>query len=145
MFPHRVLRRGHKLLRGFDDVFYAPHSRHTTVSVEDAEKVNDLEILAVSDEAGLYLAASRDGSRIFVTGHSEYDAETLDGEYRRDKAAGLSIRMPVHYFPENDDKNPPPLMWRAHGSLLFANWLNYFVYQETPYDMESIPAEKRRS
>ena len=144
VFSHRVLRRGHKLLRGFDDVFFAPHSRHTTILVEDAARIPDLEILATSPEAGLYLAANRDGSRIFVTGHSEYDAETLETEYRRDLDAGLPIRPPVNYFPDDLDTNRPPLMWRAHGSLLFANWLNYFVYQETPYDVSSIPKEKRK-
>ncbi|MDO4572549.1 MAG: homoserine O-succinyltransferase [Clostridia bacterium] len=144
IFEHRILGRGHRLLRGFDDVFYAPHSRHTTIHAADAEKERDLDILAVSDEAGLYLAASRDGGRIFVTGHSEYDADTLELEYRRDQLAGKPIRRPVHYYPNDDEGLRPPLAWRAHGSLLFANWLNYFVYQETPYDVSAIPGSKKR-
>ncbi len=144
IFEHRILQRDHRLLRGFDDRFYAPHSRHTTILVSDAEKVPDLDILAVSEEAGLYLAASKDGSRIFVTGHSEYDADTLDGEYRRDQKAGKPIALPVNYYPSDDASKRPPLAWRAHGSLLFANWLNYFVYQETPYDVSAIPVSKKK-
>ncbi len=142
VFPHKILRRGHKLLRGFDDVFYAPHSRHTTIAVEDAARVPDLDLLCTSEEAGLYLAASRDGRRIYVTGHSEYDADTLGSEYKRDLAAGLPIQVPRNYYPGDDPSQPPMLMWRAHGSLLFANWLNYFVYQETPYDLGSIRRER---
>ncbi len=144
VFPHAVLNRGHKLVRGFDDIFYAPHSRHTTIYVPDAAREADLDILCTSNEAGLYLAASHDGGRVFVTGHSEYDARTLELEYRRDLAAGKPIRMPVNYYPNDDDTQPPLLSWRAHGSLLFANWLNYFVYQETPYDAAAIPTRRRR-
>lgn len=144
IFPHEILNRGYKLLRGFDDVFYAPHSRHTTVLLRDLEKAPDLDVLAVSKEAGVYLAASKDGSRVFVTGHSEYDVDTLEKEYKRDLASGLAIQPPKNYY-ENDDVNRLPLLlWRAHGSLLFANWLNYYVYQETPYDVNSIPKEKRK-
>lgn len=142
VFEHRALKRGHRLLRGFDDVFLAPHSRHTTISVEDAQREPDLDILAVSEAAGLYLAASRSGARVFVTGHGEYDADTLETEYRRDKGAGKPIKPPDNYYPHGDERARPPLTWRAHGSLLFANWLNYFVYQETPYDLDAIPAVK---
>ena len=144
IFPHTVQSRGHKLLRGFDDVFYAPHSRHTTIRVADVANVPDLDILAVSDRAGLYLAASKDGSRVFVTGHSEYDVDTLEKEYLRDVQAGLPIEPPENYYEGNDVHAAPRLLWRAHGALLFANWLNYFVYQETPYDIGSIPKEKHR-
>lgn len=144
IFPHAVQSRGHKLLRGFDDVFCAPHSRHTTIRVADVQNVPDLDILAVSDRAGLYLAASKDGSRVFVTGHSEYDVDTLEKEYLRDVQAGLPIEPPENYYEGNDVHAAPRLSWRAHGALLFANWLNYFVYQETPYDIGSIPKEKHR-
>lgn len=144
VFEHELLRRDHRLLHGFDDVFLAPHSRHTTILVSDAKKEPDLDILAVSEEAGLYLAASKDGTRIFVTGHSEYDADTLEGEYRRDRDAGKPIGQPVNYYPGGDETKRPRLTWRAHGSLLFANWLNYFVYQETPYDVSAIPQSKKK-
>ena len=144
VFQHNVLNREHKLVRGFDDVFMAPHSRHTTIYVSDAAREPDLDILATSQEAGLYLAASRDGSRVFVTGHSEYDAETLEKEYKRDLAAGKPIQMPKNYYPGDDASLPPPLTWRAHGSLLFANWLNYFVYQETPYDIGAITEQRHK-
>ena len=141
IFPHVVLDRSHKLLRGFDEQFMAPHSRHTTILVSDAAKIRDLDILATSQEAGLYLAASHDGRRVFVTGHSEYDAKTLELEYRRDKAAGKPIELPKNYYPNDDDTLQPMITWRAHGALLFSNWLNYFVYQETPYDINAIPAQ----
>ncbi len=144
VFPHMVLDRSNRLVRGFDDVFFAPHSRHTTIYVADAAQEQDLEILATSNEAGLYLASSRDGGRVFVTGHSEYDARTLEAEYRRDLAAGKPIAMPRNYYPNDDDTQPPTLSWRAHGSLLFSNWLNYFVYQETPYDVSAISEQRKR-
>ena len=143
VYPHRVLKRGNKLLRGFDDVFYAPHSRHTTIPVSEAEKIGDLEILCTSEEAGLYLASSRDGSRVFVTGHSEYDTDTLEKEFLRDRRAGLPIAPPQNYYENDDPSRLPLLLWRAHGALLFQNWLNYYVYQETPYNVESIPQKKR--
>lgn len=139
VFPHVVLDRSHKLVRGFDETFMAPHSRHTTIKVSDAARIRDLDILATSQEAGLYLAASHDGRRVFVTGHSEYDAKTLELEYRRDLAAGKPIQIPKNYYPNDDDTLQPVVTWRAHGALLFANWLNYFVYQETPYDVSAIP------
>ena len=144
IFEHAVLNRDHKLVRGFDDVFCAPHSRHTTIYVADAAREPDLDILCTSREAGLYLAASHDGGRVFATGHSEYDAETLEREYRRDLAAGKPIHLPKNYYPGDDDTRRPPLMWRAHGSLLFANWLNYFVYQETPYDVSAIVEQRKK-
>ncbi|MEG1524748.1 MAG: homoserine O-succinyltransferase [Clostridia bacterium] len=144
IFPHSVLQRDHKLVRGFDDVFNAPHSRHTSIYVSDAAREPDLDILATSNDAGLYLACSHDGSRVFVTGHCEYDAETLELEYQRDLSAGKSIQMPKNYYPNNDDTQNPPLTWRAHGSLLFANWLNYFVYQETPYDLKAITNQRQK-
>jgi homoserine O-succinyltransferase len=134
VFPHRVLVRNNKLLRGFDEVFYAPQSRHTEIRAEDIEKVEDLEILSVSDEAGVYIVATRDGRHIFITGHSEYDAETLKLEYERDVARGLPISVPKNYFPDDDPTKKPVVTWRAHANLLFFNWLNYYVYQETPYE-----------
>ncbi|MBM0065035.1 homoserine O-acetyltransferase MetA [Alkalicoccobacillus gibsonii] len=135
IFEHEVNPDPIKLLRGFDDVFLAPHSRHTETRIEDVENVQELDILSTSKDAGLYMAASKDGKHIFVTGHSEYDVTTLDEEYRRDLSKGVAIQPPVNYFPENDQTVPPALRWRAHSNLLFTNWLNYYVYQETPYDL----------
>ena len=128
------------LLRGFDDTFWAPHSRHTTVLREDIEKT-DLKILASSEEAGVYAAMSKEGRQIFVTGHSEYDGDTLKKEYLRDKALGLPIDVPKNYFPDDDDTKEPIVRWRGHANLLFSNWLNYFVYQTTPYDIMTIGQE----
>jgi homoserine O-succinyltransferase len=139
VFEHKVLVRNEKLLRGFDDTFLAPHSRHTEVRAADLEKVDDLKLMAVSDVAGLYLAASRDGRHIFVTGHSEYDPLTLKGEYDRDIKQGLPIQIPRNYFPDDDPSRPPLVRWRGHANLLFANWLNYYVYQVTPYNLKHIP------
>lgn len=139
VFPHHVLDKHEKLMRGFDDVFYAPHSRHTEVRQEDIEKVRDLKLLATSEEAGVYMVASRDGRMIFVTGHSEYDPLTLKSEYDRDVSKGLPIHIPKNYFPADDPKRTPEVRWRSHSNLLFANWLNYYVYQVTPYDLDSIP------
>lgn len=138
VFRHRVLHPENPVVRGFDSEFYAPHSRHTEVLAEDIEKVEDLVLLARSDEAGVYLAASRDGKRVFVTGHSEYDAQTLRLEYERDVKKGLPIEVPVNYFPDDDPSQPPLMRWRAHSMLLFQNWLNYCVYQETPYNLDEI-------
>ncbi|MFK3938819.1 homoserine O-succinyltransferase [Alkalihalobacillus sp. NPDC078783] len=135
IFEHEVNPDPIKLLRGFDDVFLAPHSRHTETRIEDVENVSELDILSTSKDAGLYMAASKDGKHIFVTGHSEYDVTTLDEEYQRDLSKGVAIQPPVNYFPENDQSVPPALRWRAHSNLLFTNWLNYYVYQETPYDL----------
>lgn len=138
VFEHRVCVKNVKLLRGFDDVFYAPHSRHSEVRKEDVEKVPDLEILAESDEAGVYIIRSRDDRQIFVTGHSEYDPLTLKAEYERDLAKGLDIKMPKNYFPDDDPTKQPIVRWRGHANLLFSNWLNYYVYQETPYDLGEL-------
>ncbi|MDL2217697.1 homoserine O-succinyltransferase [Christensenellaceae bacterium OttesenSCG-928-M15] len=138
VYSHHVLNPTHRLLRGFDDVFFAPHSRHTAINVNDIIAHPALEALAVSEQAGLYLAASRDGRRVFVTGHGEYDPETLELEYKRDLKAGLSIEPPANYYPDNDCTQPPRVTWRAHGNMLYSNWLNYFVYQETPYVVEQI-------
>jgi len=142
VFSHAVTDIRNKITRGFDDVFLAPHSRHTTVRAADIEAEPDLELLAVSPDAGVYLAASRDGRRVFVTGHAEYDAETLDIEYRRDLAAGLPIQLPRNYYRDDDPDQPPVVGWRAHGDLLFTNWLNYCVYQETPYDLTELAAHQ---
>lgn len=129
------------LLRGFDDVFYVPHSRHTTVLREDIEKVPELKILASSQDAGVYIVSSKQGRRIFVTGHSEYDADTLEKEYLRDKNQGLPIAVPKNYYPNDDDSQNPVVRWRGHANLLFSNWLNYFVYQTTPFDIANIGNE----
>ncbi|HKL85356.1 MAG TPA: homoserine O-succinyltransferase [Treponemataceae bacterium] len=138
VFSHLVLNPTHKLVRGFDESFLAPHSRHTTIYRQDIEKVAELEILAESEEAGVFLVASKDGRSIFVSGHSEYDADSLAREYNRDKNKGLNIEVPKNYYPDDNPKQLPPVMWRAHANLLFVNWLNYFVYQETPFDLEKI-------
>ena len=138
VYPHRVERRSSMLLRGFDDTFMAPHSRHTSIRREDVERVPQLKILASSPQAGVYAMATDKGRQIFITGHSEYDADTLKMEYQRDKAAGLNIELPQNYFPGDDDTQPPLVTWRGHAHLLFSNWLNYFVYQTTPYDISAI-------
>ena len=142
VFPHQITpaaaRKRVKLLRGFDDVFYAPHSRHTEIRGEDIQNVPELEIVAASEEAGIFIVISRDGRHVFVTGHSEYDADTLSREYWRDKERDLPIEVPCHYYPGDDPHKTPLITWRAHGTLLFNNWLNYYVYQETPYDISSI-------
>ena len=138
VYPHRVERRFSMLMRGFDDTFMVPHSRHTTVLREDIERCGKLKILASSEQAGVYAVSTAGGRQIFITGHSEYDARTLEAEYLRDKAAGLPIRMPENYYPNNDDTQPPMVTWRSHASLLYQNWLNYFVYQTTPYDISNI-------
>ena len=138
VFEHQVDYKRSILLRGFDDSFWAPHSRHTTVRREDIEAIPGLRVLASSPKAGVYAVASREGRQIFVTGHSEYDPETLQKEYLRDKNLGLPIRVPENYFPNDDDSQAPLVRWRGHANLLFSNWLNYFVYQTTPYDIMSI-------
>ncbi len=129
-----------KLFRGFDDIFYVPHSRHTTVMRDDILAVPALTLLSESDESGVYLASANHGRQIFVTGHSEYDPYTLKGEFERDRAKGLPISVPKNYYPDDDPGREPVVRWRAHANLLFANWLNYYVYQETPYDLTSLPA-----
>ncbi|MBE5780342.1 MAG: homoserine O-succinyltransferase [Clostridiales bacterium] len=138
VFPHTVLEKRSKLLRGFDDVFFAPHSRHTEIHREDVEKVEELTIVAESPLAGVYAIESKDGRQIYITGHSEYDGDTLNREYRRDKDRGMNIAMPYNYFPNNDDTKEPMVTWRSHANLLFTNWLNYYVYQETPFDLDTL-------
>ncbi len=142
VFKHKADYKRAILLRGFDDTFWVPHSRHTTVLREDIEKVPELKILASSNDAGVYAVMNKGGRQIFVTGHSEYDADTLEKEYLRDKNQGLSIRVPENYYPNDDDTKEPIIRWRGHGNLLFSNWLNYFVYQTTPYDIMSIGQEE---
>ena len=141
VFEHTVDRKSSMLFRGFDDTFMVPHSRHTTVLQEDIEKVPELKILSTSKEAGVYAVATDRGRQIFITGHSEYDADTLEREYLRDKNAGLPIEMPINYYPENDDTKPPKVTWRSSANLQYSNWLNYFVYQTTPYDITTITAD----
>jgi len=138
VYKHTVDYKRSILLRGFDDTFWAPHSRHTTVERADFESVPDLKILASSEKAGVYAAMTKGGRQIFVTGHSEYDPHTLQTEYRRDKNQGLPIAVPENYYPNDDDTQEPIVRWRGHANLLFSNWLNYFVYQTTPYDIMSI-------
>ncbi len=138
IFEHDVIEVGEPLMRGFNDKFFAPHSRHTTVYAEEIEKNPNLRILSTSEEAGVYIVASADRRQIFVMGHSEYDRDTLRDEYFRDLDKGLPIDLPKNYFPNDDDKQPPRVLWRAHAYLLFSNWLNYYVYQTTPYDFKDI-------
>lgn len=139
LFAHRVMNRKIPLVRGFDDVFIAPHSRHTEVAAEDIHNCPALTVLAESEEAGVFLAMAQEGRQIFVMGHPEYDRVTLDGEYKRDLGKGLPIDMPKGYYPENNPENKPLLLWRAHANNLYTNWLNYYVYQITPYDMVGTP------
>jgi len=138
VFSHVPLQPAHPLLRGFDEVFQAPHSRHTEIRREDVLRCPKVEILSESVEAGVYIVASRKRRLFFVTGHSEYDAGTLAAEYFRDKNKGLPIALPRHYFPADDPTLPPRNTWRSHAHLLFSNWLNYFVYQATPFDLKNI-------
>lgn len=138
IFNHTVNNATVPLVRGFDDEFQVPHSRHTTINREDVLGVDDLEIISESDEAGVYIVSSKDGRQIFVTGHSEYEALTLKGEYERDLAKGLPIEVPKNYFPNDDPSQMPKITWRSHASLLFSNWLNYYVYQQTPFKLEDI-------
>ncbi len=138
VFPHTADYKRSILLRGFDDQFWVPHSRHTTVLREDIEKVPELKILASSEESGVYAIANKGGRQIFITGHSEYDPLTLESEYLRDKNQGLPISVPKNYYPNDDDTKEPIVRWRGHANLLFSNWLNYFVYQTTPYDIMAI-------
>ncbi|NEN84642.1 homoserine O-acetyltransferase MetA [Paenibacillus elgii] len=135
VFPHTITTPNVKLLRGFDELFLVPQSRHTDVRREDVARVEQLDILSESEEAGVYIAATKDGKQIFITGHSEYDACTLKYEYDRDVNKGMEIAVPKNYYPNNDPTRPPLNTWRAHANLLFSNWLNYYVYQETPYDL----------
>lgn len=138
VYPHRADYPKSMLLRGFDDVFYVPHSRNTTVLRSDIENTPDMKILASSSQAGVHIVYADGGRQFFVLGHAEYDPLTLDAEYRRDVAAGLEISPPENYYPDNNPENPPVVNWRSHGNLLFTNWLNYFVYQSTPYDLSTL-------
>ena len=138
IFEHKVTYNNPILFRGFDDVFNVPHSRHTTVLREDIEKVPQLKILAESDEAGVYAVMTENGKQIFITGHSEYDRDTLKNEYLRDIAANKPIEIPKNYFPDDNPDLPPIVKWRAHANLIYSNWLNYFVYQTTPFDLGEI-------
>lgn len=138
VFEHRPLDLLHSIFRGFDDVFYAPHSRHTEVRKEDITKIPELTLLSESDEAGVYMVMGRGGREFFVTGHSEYSPLTLDMEYRRDVEKGLPINLPKNYYADDDPDKGPVVRWRGHANLLFSNWLNYFVYQETPFNIEDI-------
>ena len=138
VFRHHADYKRAILLRGFDDEFYVPHSRHTTVLREDVEKIPSLKILASSDEAGLYAVMTPQGRQIFITGHSEYDGDTLMHEYLRDVTLGRDIDVPQNYFPDDDPTREPIVNWRGHANLLYSNWLNYFVYQTTPYDITKI-------
>lgn len=133
VFKHRLLNEKSRLFRGFDQEFYAPHSRHTEVRAEDILKVPELKIMADSEEAGVYIVGNQSGSQFFVMGHSEYDADTLSKEYFRDLGKGMNPEIPAHYFPDDDPSKKPLLKWRAHGTWIYSNWLNYFVYQTTPY------------
>jgi len=139
VFEHHTLLPTERLLRGFDDTFLAPHSRHTEIRRADIEKVSDIQILSESDDAGVYIVGSKDGRHIFVTGHSEYDPLTLKGEYDRDVNKGLPIHVPKNYYPKDDPSQIPHVRWRGHANLLYANWLNYYVYQVTPFDPKDIP------
>ncbi len=138
VFPHTIEHRSSMLMRGFDDNFMVPHSRYTTIDRADVLQEPSLKILASSKEGGIYAMATKLGRQIFITGHSEYDADTLKLEYMRDKAAGLDTAIPANYFPDDDDTKDPVVTWRSHANLLYSNWLNYYVYQTTPYDISTI-------
>lgn len=134
IFEHQTVNKQSPLMRGFDDKFLVPHSRHTEIKEKDIKRIKDLEILSLSKEAGVHIVATKDGSKVFITGHSEYDSNTLKNEYERDLKKGLKIKMPKHYFPNDNPKNLPIVNWRSHAFLLYSNWLNYYVYQTTPYN-----------
>ena len=138
IFEHRTNNPLLPIFRGFDDIFYVPHSRHTEVRREDILKVKELDLISESEESGVYMVMARNGREIFVTGHSEYSPLTLDTEYRRDLDKGLPIDMPVNYYRDNDPSKGPLVRWRGHANLFFQNWLNYYVYQETPFDINEI-------
>ncbi|MDR1396308.1 MAG: homoserine O-succinyltransferase [Desulfarculales bacterium] len=142
IFEHRINNRNDKIFRGFDDVFFAPHSRHTEIKKEDILRTDDLKIVAESPQSGIFVVASQDGRQIYVTGHLEYDADTLHLEYMRDMSRGLPITVPRNYYPHNNPKIKPLVTWRAHGHLFFSNWLNYCVYQETPFEISQISDKK---
>ena len=141
VYAHTVDYKRSILFRGFDDTFFVPHSRYTTVLREDIEKVPELRVLSTSEKAGVYAVITPKGKQVFLTGHSEYDANTLEKEYLRDKNLGINPKVPENYYPNDDDTKSPMLTWRGHATLLFTNWLNYFVYQTTPYDIDKIKGE----
>lgn len=138
VFEHRMFDPKNPIFRGFDDVFYVPHSRHTEIRAEDIRKNPDLTLLSESPESGVYMVMARNGREFYITGHSEYSPFTLDTEYKRDVSKGLPINMPQNYYRDDNPENEPLVRWRSHANLLFTNWLNYFVYQETPYDLTKI-------
>lgn len=138
IYSHKILKPHHPLMRGFDDKFQIPHSRYTGVSEEDIKKCLGLEILAVSDKAGVTVVSNKTGRQVFITGHAEYDRETLANEYFRDKNKGIDPNVPYNYFPDDDASQTPPMVWRSNATLLYTNWLNYFVYQATPYDLREL-------
>ena len=138
IFKHKVVYKNPILLRGFDEEFWVPHSRHTSIRREDVVACPEIKILAESEEAGLYAMCTEGGKQVFITGHSEYDRETLQLEYLRDKNLGLPIDVPKNYFPDDDDTQEPVVRWRSHANLLYSNWLNYLVYQSTPYEVGDI-------
>lgn len=141
VYPHHILVQNEMLLRGFDDLFYAPHSRHTEIRRDDVKKISQIELISESNEAGVYIITSQDRRQFYITGHSEYDPITLKTEYERDVNKGLPIKPPKNYFPQDDPSQPPLVKWRGHAHLLFSNWLNYYVYQRTPYDINLIPED----
>ena len=141
VYAHTVDYKRSILFRGFDDIFYVPHSRYTEVLREDIERVPELRVLSTSKRAGVYAVITPKGKQVFLTGHSEYDANTLEKEYLRDKNLGINPKVPENYYPNDDDTKPPMLTWRGHATLLFTNWLNYFVYQTTPYEIDKIKGE----
>lgn len=138
VFEHKLSNPLLPIFRGFDDLFYVPHSRHTEIRKEDVEKVSELQIIATSEEAGVSMVKAKSGHRLFVTGHSEYSRHTLGAEYKRDKEKNLPIDIPINYYAGNNPENKPVMRWKSTANLLFSNWLNYYVYQETPYDLEKI-------
>ena len=138
VFPQTVLRPNNPLVRGFDDIFYAPHSRYAAINSEDLAREKRLRVLAAGVKTGPYLLSTENGRQIFVMGHPEYDRMTLDAEYRRDAAKDMGTALPENYYPDNDSAKTPAFSWRAHGCLLYENWLNYYVYQTTPYDLNTI-------
>lgn len=138
IFPHRSLDNFHPLLRGLDETFYVPHSRHTEIRMSDIALVKDLQVLTYSDISGVHLVSDMDCRNFFATGHSEYDRDTLFKEYFRDKSKGLDIKVPYNYFPDDDPTKTPLITWRSAANIIFSNWLNYFVYQKTPYDLSTL-------
>ena len=138
VFPHYKTKKHVKLMRGFDDLFYVPHSRHTEIRKEDIENVDELEILSESDESGIYIVANKNGRQVFVTGHSEYDRNSLEAEYLRDLNKGMDIDPPKNYYRDDDPEKEIIMRWRSHANLLYVNWLNYYVYQETPFDLNNL-------